>query len=174
MNFFKPGLLLAILACGIVASQENVDTGPEDINEVARERSDPDSEIGGWQRPHEIAPDVTVTIERLARHGARVVKLDLTLNNGSEDHRGIGELGFGSHDSLRELALIDFEGGMKYGVVRDDDGVCACTHTYLSIGVDPGESKALWAYFAAPPLDVSSITVEIPVAISIDNVPIQP
>ena len=134
-----------------------------------------------WTPSHSLAPGVTLQILSLKRLGTRVVKLEFSVTNGTGDRQNVVHLGVGTHRmgtyfELSALSLIDYDGGMKYRIVTDADGNCACTRGQpnLLARLEPGKSRVYWAHFTAPSTDVNTITLEIPGFKSIDGVPIQP
>lgn len=127
-----------------------------------------------WNPSHSLAPGVTLQILSLKRLEARVVKLEFSLSNSTDKDDYLDRLGFGARSDLRNLALIDYNGGMTYRVVTDNEGGCRCSRTPGStLAIQAGENKTFFVHFTAPPADVDRITIEIPNAVSIDNVPIQ-
>jgi hypothetical protein len=56
--------------------------------------------------------------------------------------------------------LFDEANRRKYFVMRDDSDHAECSSGISAIG--PGERRALWATFAAPPQGVTRITLHVP------------
>lgn len=131
----------------------------------------------------ELGTGVTLNVLELKRRGTRAIKLKFEIVNKSDALVGPWTYGMGKTwlntgtakhmFELGDLALVDFDNGKKYKVVRDSKGTCVCSRgTNASATVNPGKVKAYWAQFAAPPAEVTKITIEIPGAPPIDDVPI--
>ena len=174
------------ICCTFAPLIDAIDVSPDSMNPMDLKRG---VDIGtsrvpvpdDWTPTHSLAPGVTLQILSLKRLGTRVVKLEFSVTNGSGDrqnvvHLGVGTDRMGTYFELSALSLVDYDGGMKYRIVTDADGNCACTrgNPNLLARLEPGKSRVYWAHFTAPSTDVNTITLEIPGFKSIDGVPIQP
>lgn len=65
-----------------------------------------------------------------------------------------------SQSSVSGASLVDEAGKKRYLVLRDTDGECLCT-TGL-VGIRPGESRAVFAQFPAPPAEVTDVSFQLP------------
>ncbi|MFI1969092.1 hypothetical protein [Streptomyces cinnamoneus] len=65
-----------------------------------------------------------------------------------------------SQSSVSGASLIDAAGKKRYLVLRDTDGECLCTTGLVNIR--PGESRALFAQFPAPPDGVRDVDFQLP------------
>ncbi|MEV4741197.1 hypothetical protein [Streptomyces sp. NPDC049555] len=65
-----------------------------------------------------------------------------------------------SQSSVSGASLVDPAGRKRYLVLRDTDGECLCT-TGL-VGIRPGESRAVYAQFPAPPAAVTEVDFQLP------------
>lgn len=69
--------------------------------------------------------------------------------------------------------LIDGKSGTRHPVARDGEDQCVCSAGLGGKTIDPGQSLALTATFAAPPSDVQAVDVQIPLAGTFSDVPIR-
>ncbi|MFI9205368.1 hypothetical protein [Streptomyces sp. NPDC053048] len=65
-----------------------------------------------------------------------------------------------SQSSVSGASLIDQAGRKRYLVLRDTDGECLCSTGLVNIR--PGESRAVFAQFPAPPDDVKAVDFQLP------------
>lgn len=119
---------------------------------------------------------VRFEVTELKRTSGGTLTLKFTLVNDSEKGVAFGySYGYGQSNvadfaSIGGIHLVDAAGKKKYLVVRDGNGKCVCSQGLGT--VDPGSRVNLWAKFPAPPEDVTLISVVIPHAIPLDDVPI--
>lgn len=64
----------------------------------------------------------------------------------------------------REISLIDFKNKKKYMVIRDSARNCVCSTPDSSVIVSEGRSIRFWAQFAAPPENVTAMSLAWPSA----------
>ena len=109
----------------------------------------------------------------LQRHGSRSVRLRFTVANDSDRPVSLRALGILSaqHD-MRDVSLVDFEAGIRYGVIADGDGEYLGSHGPDAIA--PGGRQTYWAQFAAPPHATRALTISFRNAMPIDSVLLQP
>ena len=74
------------------------------------------------------------------------------------------------HDSLAGVALVDPSGRRKYFVLRDRDNRPVCSRDLPPL--EPGERRLLFARFPAPLAGTSRITIQIPHAPDLPEVPV--
>lgn len=119
---------------------------------------------------------VRFEVTELKRTSGGTVTLKFTLVNDSEKgvafgyNYGYGQSSVADFASIGGIHLVDAAGKKKYLVVRDGNGKCVCSQGLDTVG--PGSRVNLWAKFPAPPEDVTRISVVIPHAIPLDDVPI--
>lgn len=122
---------------------------------------------------HALAPGVFAEQLVLQRHGSRSVRLQFTVANDSERPVSLRALGILSAElDMRDVSLIDFEAGVRYGVIADGDGDYLGSHGPDEIA--PGGRQSYWAQFAAPPLATRTLTISFRNAMPIDGVLLQP
>lgn len=71
------------------------------------------------------------------------------------------------------VVVLDPVNGRLHRAAYDSAGHCACNIDLIVADVAPGEAMVLTTAFAAPPEDVTHVTVQIPGAGSFDDVPLQ-
>ena len=104
--------------------------------------------------------------------------MEFNVGNTSGDRVDLTGYGVIRNDySLRNVSLIDSEGGLRYGALTDSEGNCACSRGTANMGlqlVQDSEERDYWVMITAPPADVTSVTIDFGGALAIDNVPIEP
>jgi hypothetical protein len=76
-----------------------------------------------------------------------------------------------THQEVNEMYYVDSKNKKKYLIIKDTENQpLSSALKYFEVG--PGETKSAWAKFAAPPPDVTTISVYIPGAPPFENVPI--
>jgi hypothetical protein len=76
-----------------------------------------------------------------------------------------------THQQVSEMYYVDSKNKKKYLIIQDTENhPLSSALIYFEVG--PGETKSAWAKFAAPPPDVTAISVYIPGAPPFENVPI--
>jgi hypothetical protein len=73
--------------------------------------------------------------------------------------------------NVENFQLVDFPNKRKYSVLRTSDGACLCTSLNPFNSSEPGK-HILWAKFTAPPESVTQISLLMPEAEPVDDVPI--
>ncbi|MFI6317709.1 hypothetical protein ACIBG8_09335 [Nonomuraea sp. NPDC050556] len=68
--------------------------------------------------------------------------------------------------------LIDRKNAKKHLVAKDSQGACVCTGNTESIAINTGQKIVFTASFAAPPEDVTTVDVHIPLAGTFAGVPL--
>ena len=120
----------------------------------------------------EIGPGVRVDNISIIRLGSRSVRLKFDVSNTSGGGIHLSQFGMASNRELKTISLLDFDGGKRYTVVKDEKGNCVCSSgDVLKLG--SGERRTYWANFAAPPPSVASMTFDIPGGVPIDNIPVK-
>ena len=73
--------------------------------------------------------------------------------------------------NVENFQLVDFLNKRKYSVMRTSDGACLCTSLNPLTSSEPGK-RILWAKFTAPPESVTRISLLLPEAEPVDDIPI--
>jgi hypothetical protein len=73
--------------------------------------------------------------------------------------------------NVENFQLVDFMNKRKYNVLRTTDGGCLCTSLNPLTSSEPGK-RILWAKFTAPPESVARISLLLPEAEPVDDIPI--
>jgi hypothetical protein len=73
--------------------------------------------------------------------------------------------------NVENFQLVDFLNKRKYNVLRTSDGACLCTSLNPLTSSEPGK-RILWAKFTAPPESVTRISLLLPEAEPVDDIPI--
>ncbi|SRR5579884_545250 len=73
--------------------------------------------------------------------------------------------------NVADFALLDYANRRKYKVVYDTGGSCLCTSLNPYGATDPGRF-VFWAKFAAPPESVNHVSLLMPGAEPVDDVPL--
>jgi hypothetical protein len=115
-------------------------------------------------------PGVTAEVTEFKRKGnSLTAKVRLT-NKGTADAQPQVE--------WRDVALVDATGGKKYEVLKDEKGASIAStragwtdRWYESIA--PTQSQIIWMKFPAPPLEVKTITLQMPKMPPFDDLTIQ-
>jgi hypothetical protein len=115
-------------------------------------------------------PGVTAEVTEFKRKGnSLTAKIRLT-NKGTADTQPQVE--------WRDVALVDATGGKKYEVLKDEKGAAIAStragwtdRWYESIA--PNQSQIIWMKFPAPPLEVKTITLQMPKMPPFDDLTIQ-
>lgn len=78
-----------------------------------------------------------------------------------------------ARNSVDGITLVDGENAKRYLVARDERGWCVCSSSLSRVFLEPGGSVVLSATFAAPPEDVETLDVEVPLFGTFAAVPVQ-
>jgi hypothetical protein len=118
---------------------------------------------------------VTFTVKQLKRNPNGTLTLSLTIQGTQGKPVRREAIGFNGDKPWRQdFKLLDMANKKRYSMLEDNSGYCLCTHLsdeeLADIGA--GKSKNINIKFPLPPSDVTSITVELPHAEPIDDVPI--
>lgn len=73
--------------------------------------------------------------------------------------------------NVENFQLVDFLNKRKYSVLRTSDGACLCTSLNPLTSSEPGK-RILWAKFTAPPESVTRVSLLLPEAEPVDDIPI--
>ncbi|WP_257578351.1 hypothetical protein [Streptomyces sp. JJ38] len=111
------------------------------------------------------ANGIEIAVHSAVRDAGGFVTVSGTLyNKGDRTFRAAEwrseETAIKSKSSIAGATLIDKSGKKRYMVLRDTDGQCLCT-TGLA-GVQPGESRPVFAQFPAPPANVAAVEFHVP------------
>ena len=78
-----------------------------------------------------------------------------------------------THQEVNHMYYVDSKNKKKYLIIKDtENNPLSSALKYFEVGA--GETRSAWAKFAAPPPDVTTISVYIPGAPPFENVPITP
>ena len=154
----------------------NPGTPEEDCWNVANRQAAESAGRSAQGMTVDLDPGVTITLQSLKRQGSRAVRLDFSLRNDSGDQVIMTNYGMfsGPHYSLRDVSMIDYNGGLRYGAIVDSEDTCACSRGDAMNVVQDGEAPSLWVQIAAPPQGVEVVSIDFAGAASIDNVSIEP
>ena len=124
----------------------------------------------------DLRPDVTITLQSLKRLGRRVVRLDFSVRNDSGDRVHLNNVGLldDIHYSLRNVSMIDYDAGLRYGALIDSEGTCACSRGSSVGTIGVGQERDYWVQIKAPPENINEVSVDFAGKASIDNIPIGP
>jgi hypothetical protein len=103
---------------------------------------------------------ITLTPVTLRREG-KLVLLELTARNDSDRQVNLPDTVRNTSIVFDGVSLVDPDAAKRYLVARDDKGGCLCTSFFGGLTVSPGATGLLRAYFAAPPPEVRTVTVEV-------------
>lgn len=169
-------LAALLLAVAPAAAQVSLDALEADDAGSAGSTSLPEEEL---------RDGIVLRVLGLERLGSRAVKATLEVENASTKRVKLDDVGVLRQFSvgmqhynfdMAHYALIDFENGKKYKVISDAEGVCVCTRGHRSsfADLDAGSSRKLWVQLTPPPLEVTTVSLEIPGATMFDELPIAP
>ncbi len=110
----------------------------------------------------------------LKRDGAGGVTLTLKISNEGDQKADLAcqrrADGAETCGQITGVYLVDVVNKKRYLVMRDSDGKCICTDTLGR--VDPKGAVNVWAKFAAPPDDIKTMSVIVPLFLPLDGVPL--
>jgi hypothetical protein len=114
---------------------------------------------------------ITLTPVTLRREG-KLVLLELTARNDGDRQANLPDTVLNTSIVFDGVSLVDPDAAKRYLVARDDGGGCLCTSFFGGLTVEPGATGLLRAYFAAPPPQVSTMTVEVSNVGAFPDVPV--
>ena len=118
---------------------------------------------------------VTFTVNPLKRNTNGTLTLSLKIQGTQGKPVRRDSIGFSGESPWSEyFSLLDMANKKRYAILEDSNGHCLCTHlTDEEIAdIGAGKAKNVNIKFPLPPADVAAITVELPHAEPIDDVPI--
>lgn len=131
------------------------DDGAQDGREPREPRDEVTVRRGGTE--------LVVGVRELVSGGA-TVELVLRIHNGGDaDSPAFAEL-VGSDEGMAAVELVDAANGRVHRVARDASGGCVCSDPDPALVLRPGDTVELSATFAAPPEDVGTMDVRVPLA----------
>ena len=146
--------------------------------------SDPAAELGepaAVRTASGAGTELELRVYPLARSGElAVLNFTLTLPRSAEQSFGLASL-FTDHNSdvgdstsfaIDGVQLTDTANGQLYLVASDGEGNCVCSIN-LGASLEPGDTKAFSATYAAPPEDVTDVNVSFPTFGTVPGVPVQ-
>lgn len=143
------------------------DAGSEETDEV-RGGSDSRKTV----RRH--GTELQVSVYDLVRGDATVELVFRVHNSGDAESPRFHEL-LGADEDVQELAaveLVDTANGRVHRVARDEAGHCVCSRPDPSLILWPSDTVELSATFAAPPEDVETMDVRVPLVGTFTEVPV--
>ncbi|GHF60927.1 hypothetical protein GCM10010218_48060 [Streptomyces mashuensis] len=166
-------ITLALAGCGGEGGDGDQDGARTPGPGAAKGRGTPGAGATGEPAPRPTAtigqlkgPDgIELTLHSAERDQGGFVTVDGTVTNrGTKPYNALTwrskETEMKSQSSVSGASLVDPAGKKRYLVLRDTDGECLCT-TGL-VGIRPGESRAVFAQFPAPPADVKDVDFQLP------------
>jgi hypothetical protein len=116
---------------------------------------------------------LTLDVLSLTRtDGATVAEIRLSADREFVVDLDLFESGrFASVSFIRDLALDDTDGGVRYRPLSFDDGRAACLCPYLPLGLGP-DPQTLVAMFPELPADVDTVDLRLSDAILVEDVPV--
>jgi hypothetical protein len=124
---------------------------------------------------------VTFTVTRLKRSTNGTLTLSVRLQGTTGTKVDRQALGFtenygssGDSPTSRDYKILDLANRKRYEMLMDSDGYCLCTRLtdHELADLSAGKFKDITIKFPAPPTDVTSVSVELPHAEPVDDVPI--
>jgi hypothetical protein len=70
-------------------------------------------------------------------------------------------------------SLVDAKNSKLYLVASDGEGNCLCSRNLSRVFLDKNLSVLMYAIFAAPPVDITTVDMRIPTFGTVRNVPVQ-
>lgn len=115
-------------------------------------------------------PGVVLEVTEFRRKGNTLTAKVRLRNDGAEK--------MGAQVVYTDVYVMDAAAGKKYEVLKDEKGSYIAA---LNVGwqdrwsddLEPGQQATLWAKFPAPPAEVTSLTLQIPGAPPLEDLPIQ-
>ena len=156
-NFILYGLGLYFFAYGAIAAE----------NDMAK--------MLGKAELSSIAPGIEAQILELKRGPGDSVTLKFRLRNNTGKDQNPIDKHFTKYNrsDVGNVSLVDYINKKRYLVMKDSDGSCICSNgTYKVHTLAAGESREFWAKFASPPANITKISIILPGAAPIDDVPI--
>jgi len=114
-------------------------------------------------------PGVHADILSLKRTEGGLLTLRVAFDNGTGGE--IKNKALPGGGNVENFQLVDFLNKRKYNVLRTSDGACLCTSLNPLTSSEPGK-RILWAKFTAPPESVTRISLLLPEAEPVDDIPI--
>lgn len=122
-----------------------------------------------------LAPGVKVEILDLKRSPGGTVTLTFALINGTDQKSDVVQKHLKAYNrsDVGKITLVDWENKKRYWAVRDEEGNCLCSNgNYNSHDIASGGRREFWIRFPAPPPEVTKISIDVPGAFPLDDVPI--
>lgn len=117
---------------------------------------------------------IVYTVKRLKRNGNGTLTLSLNIQGTQGKPVRTEAIGFNGYRPYRDFKLLDMVNKKRYSMLTDTSGNCLCselTNEDLN-DLASGKSKDINIKFPLPPADLANITVELPHAEPIEDVPI--
>lgn len=130
---------------------------------LAQERSEPVKVVQGTET------GVRMEILSLKRGEGGMLTLRVAFVNESGGQ--IKNSALPGKGNVENFSLLDYGNRRRYPVIRDSGGGCLCTSLNPFNTTDPGR-HVLWAKFPAPPESVQQLTLLMPEAEPLDDVPV--
>lgn len=118
---------------------------------------------------------ITFSVNQLKRNANGTLTMSIKVQGTPGTPVTYQAIGFsGGAPHQQDYKLLDLGNKKRYSMLQDSDGHCLCTKLTSEeiAGLSSGKPRDINIKFPAPPADVTSITVELPHAEPIDDVPI--
>ena len=155
-NFILYGLGLYLFAVGAIAADET-------------------AKVLGETKLAAIMPGIEAQILELKRGPGDTVTLKFRLKNTTGEKKNPIDKHFTKYDpsDVGKVSLVDYVNKKRYLVMKDSNNNCICSSdTYNAHILAASEAREFWAKFAAPPANITKISIILPGAAPFDDVPI--
>lgn len=176
-------LILLTSACGLFGFDDD-DT--EDTGTSTDEAGEPPQ--GGALEPGESEPretlasqdvndlgtDLHIAVHELSR-GEETAELTFSITNTGDEQSDLMHAFLGRGDGNQDVSaveLVDTSTGRVHLAARDAEENCVCSRYQGADSFDAGESIFYSATFGAPPEETETMTVRLPMAGSMTDVPL--
>jgi hypothetical protein len=105
---------------------------------------------------------VTAELVSATRTDGDTVTIKFKFSNGGQKKAELDLTGYSPDNLAAKIYYIDAKNKKKYLPVTDAAGEPICSTFKGNTKLDPGESKAGWTKFPAPPAGVATISVYLP------------
>lgn len=172
--------ILLTSACGLIGSDDAEDQGsdtdeagePVQGGAVDPGESEPRETIAS-QDVADLETDLHIAVHELSR-GAETTELTFSITNTGDDPSALMHsfLARGDSRDVSAVELVDPSAGRVHLVARDADDNCVCSRYDGADRFEAGESVLYSATFGAPPEETEAMTVRLPMAGSLTDVPL--
>ncbi|MBB6120651.1 OmpA family protein [Nocardiopsis algeriensis] len=120
-----------------------------------------------------IGPELQVDIVALERLENEILRLNINIKNNSSNPFSLGGSlsEEGESNTASQISLIDAENQQRYISYNQSNGDCFCSPP-LQGSIGGGQSAEMWVAYPEPPEEVDNMTVVLPLAPPIMDIPI--